>query len=117
MHITETLKRLHGMSHSYVRFSPSKCRPILVILLLLSKRVFKRGSFGKPSKMMMLLSDKSILSNWFCTPHECQVLRMLQKMTCFMSSNQSPTYDFSLSYLRCSQIFYGINFGACEQHH
>ena len=43
--------------------SPSKCLDIRVILLLLSIRVFKRGSFGKPSRMMTLLSDRSMLSN------------------------------------------------------
>lgn len=52
----------HAM-HGEEGCSPSKCLEIRVILLLLRIRVFKRGSFGKPSRMMTLLSDRSMLSN------------------------------------------------------
>ena len=51
---------------------PSRCLEMRVILLLLSMRVLSRGSFGKPSRMITLLSERSILSNWFCdedAPH------------------------------------------------
>ena len=37
-----------------------------VTLLLASSSVLRRGSLGKPSRMMMALSVKSMLSNWFC---------------------------------------------------
>lgn len=36
-------------------------------LLLLSRRVLSRGSLGKPSSRTMTLSDRSRLSNWFCS--------------------------------------------------
>lgn len=44
------------------------------IRLLFSSSTFSRGSFGKPSRMMMLLSERSMLSNWFCSrrTHPCQ---------------------------------------------
>lgn len=35
-------------------------------LLLLSSRVLRRGSLGKPSSLTMTLSERSRLSNWFC---------------------------------------------------
>ena len=46
---------------------PSSFLAIRATWLLLSSSCFKRPSLGKPSSFTMALSDRSRLSNWFCT--------------------------------------------------
>ena len=53
-----------------------------VILLLLNSRVLSLASFGKPSRMMMALSDRSMLSNWFWTAQIIQLLPFQQPALC-----------------------------------
>ena len=52
---------LHSCWHA-----PSRLRAMRLILLLLRCRHCSRGSLGKPSSRTMELSDRSMLSNWFC---------------------------------------------------
>ena len=55
-----------GQPQQHGARAPSSFRAMRVTRLLLSSSVFNRGSFGKPSSMMIALSDRSMLSNWFC---------------------------------------------------
>lgn len=50
--------------------APSKFRATRLILLLLRCRHCSRGSLGKPSRRTMELSDRSMLSNWFCSRND-----------------------------------------------
>lgn len=46
--------------------APSSPLPILAMRLLLSSSILSRCSRGNPSSLPMALSDRSMLSNWFC---------------------------------------------------
>ena len=98
---------------------PSRFREMRMTLLLLSSRVLRRGSLGKPSSLTMTLSERSRLSNWFCmrlhmvTDYSCKAFNTAccVALQCTAAVWTARTvyagYVCLGKYLCGSQIFYG----------
>lgn len=66
-HLSHLVPCHHSSTQGAAKSLPSRFREMRMTLLLLSSRVLSRGSLGKPSSRTMTLSERSRLSNWFCT--------------------------------------------------
>lgn len=94
-------------------------------LLLLSSRVLRRGSLGKPSSLTMTLSERSRLSNWFCMSSHMltDYSRKSDNKACCVALQCTAAvwtartvyagYTCLGKYLCGSQIFYGRQLVAC----
>lgn len=78
-----------------------------LIRLLFRCRHCSRGSFGKPSSRTMELSERSMLSNWFCSrggrEKRAALPLLLQKRAVAVAGREGAI----TAHLCCSQVLYG----------